>query len=147
MKPIILFLSAICAALLGVMAIYDDANSHIWIGAIAVLVWALAGAYIPKLRPWCGLIVVVVVLPVGFASIIHDIYTDGILSFLAGSGGAFGGGLAAYAQYKSRVEMKKSGLPEYPGDENKSDEELEAEEAAEKGWLIRHLKRFWNRGK
>ena len=144
MKPIILFASAICIALFGVLAFYHE--PLIWVGGMVLIVWVLAGAYVPKLRVWCGLFCVVVILPACFAATIYNIYSDGILSFLAGSGGGVFGGLAAwYAHGKGRVEMKKSGLPSWPGDENKSDEELKAEE--DELNVIRHLKRFWNRGK
>ena len=126
MKPIVLFLSAICIALMGVLAIYYD--PRLW-GAVAVIVFSLVFGYVPKLRKWCALFGVIVLLPAGFASIIHEIYSDGILSFLAGSGaGGIGAGLGAYIAYKGRAGMRNSGLPSFPGDESKTNEELEAED-------------------
>ena len=52
MKPIILFASAICIALFGVLAFYHE--PLIWVGGMVLIVWALAGAYVPKLRVWCA---------------------------------------------------------------------------------------------
>ena len=147
MKPIILFLSAICIALLGIVAAYlpDLKGQMILLGMMAFLVLSLVFGYAPKLRVGCAITGVVAL----FGVCVYGIYTEGLSwpSLFSGGGSALGVYIAHRSILKGRVAMKKSGLPVYPGDENKSDEELEAEEAAEKGWLIRHLKRFWNRGK
>ena len=144
MKPIILFASAICLALLGVVAAYlpDLKGQMILLGMMASLVWALVFGYVPKLRKWCALFCGIVILPGSFAAVIYSVYTDGILSLLSGGGGgAFGALVAWNAHRKGRVAMKKSGLPIEPGDENKSDEELEAEDKAEGFGKHRNLHR------
>ena len=120
MKPIVLFLSAICIALMGVLAIYYD--PRLW-GAVAFLVFSLVFGYVPKLRKWCALFGVIVV-PVG--AIIFT-YLEGF-SWLGSGAGGIGVGLGAYAAYKGRAHMRNSGLPSFPGDESKTNEELEAED-------------------
>ena len=140
MKPIILFLSAICLALLGVLAIYDN---PLWWGMTAFLVWVLAHTYVPKLRKWCDLLGLIGAI----AAVVAAIYIENGFSWLIPDSGADWVYFVlitvciAYPAYKGKVHMRKIGLPIEPGDESKSDKELEAEDKAEGVGKHRNLHR------
>ena len=126
MKLIILFLSAICIAMMFFIAYYSDPwRAAIALYFVALLAALLIYAYIPAWRRRVAVAMIIgFILPavLMFIPILWITYNNGDLPITGIMGGIIGSMMAFGA--RDRVKNRNRGIPSLPGDEHKSDEEL-----------------------